>query len=137
MTYRTDPVAIQFVLVGVGSQPAHGRLAVLDLRRKSCHAAQSVTDGGNGVPSTFQVNASCLFLFPRRPAATVNDDDDRERTIAVGREIQVEQQSYLADLGVFPVTNCLHSRWNVPGTLLGNDRPADQPPGMSLGCSRP
>src|SRR6185437_7267451 len=82
------------ILVGVGPQPADGRLAILDLRRKAIARCRPIigTDGHVTASGQHLDGLLHLLAIAADPTAAVNTHHGREWSFAVPRHRQVELQ---------------------------------------------
>src|SRR5262245_17359342 len=83
-------VRIQIVLLGVGPQPADGRLAVLNLSREPGVLTESIVDARDGIAAGDQPQGRpAEVLRPGLPRPAVDPDDQRPRA-GPGRAVEVE-----------------------------------------------
>ena len=102
-----DADAIRIVAVPglIGTQPADGAFAVLDQRGKFRHRAQAIIDTGHRIAAFHQRREWHEILAACTPRSAVNPHD--ERRVLGGRQIEVQRQGVIIDLGVLQVRDFL------------------------------
>jgi len=105
---RPDPFRVKPVPIGVGTQPADGRLAVVDLRRERGLVAEPVVDARHGVPVAQHLRSAGSGLVPAPPASAVDPHHHRQtRPGFPPREVQVEPERLCPDAGVLEIAQHL------------------------------
>jgi len=97
-------VRVQVVFDGVGPQPAHGRLAVVNLGRELRFLAETVSHVCDrvAVPGKGQRRAGAI-LAARQPGAAVNPNDERHRFLSLLGNVKVEPHRPAAALTIFQI----------------------------------
>jgi len=99
---RSDAIRIDLILGGVGAQPAHGRLAILDLGWEPGGRAETITDGHGHVAASRHAldRLFQLLAISRFPTSSVNAHDGREGAFTIFGHGQVQFQVRLASLAI-------------------------------------
>jgi hypothetical protein len=105
---------IEAVLRGVRAQPAHGRLAVFDLRREERFGTHPVLDGRYGVafrgkPGGLTLLSQTVVVAPR---SAEDPNYNGKLSLPLARQEQVESQFLCANRGKREALLHADFRWN-------------------------
>src|SRR5262249_14204571 len=98
MSPGADPVGIEIVLGRVSPKPAHGRLAVFDLRRKWRLARKTQFDARHGITVAQKTESRTVLLFSATaPSSSLDPKDNRRWAGGLLRTIEVKPKRSTVD----------------------------------------
>ena len=99
---RTNPLGVNLVFLGVGFEPAHRGLHVINLRREFVFGTKAVLRRNRNISPLGELgqDRTNIGLVPRSPRAAMDHDHRGERSVTLARPCQVKLELYVARLGV-------------------------------------
>ncbi len=138
---HADAAGVDAVVRRVGTQPAHGRLAILDLRRVFRLRTEPIADARHRVASRRHRAGRVLVVGTLFPTAPVNPHDERRRRVHVVRHRGQEEVETLVRVPVVDVREIveitrgqlfLRGRRGIGGRWLGEQTAHDATGGGQL-----